>query len=235
VTLSLVPGATIAGLQGPAGIQLFSPKTAAQSSALNRYLRYEAGFTAHVREVAILITALVAPFLPAGTPVDPGSWDGLALLVRETLVGIAMGNYNPESTQAYFKQQKLPTVKVNDYTLFAFGSGSSDTDLFFFFLDSNKAVFGHKVLLEKLLEIRFGREDGLLRNEQMFSLINEVNGSGVVWAVLNPSYTRLAMSQLAPEVQQFPEAAKLVANMKSMIITATASSPKPATIIQSAV
>ncbi|MBX9846890.1 MAG: hypothetical protein K2Z80_34285 [Xanthobacteraceae bacterium] len=53
----MTPGATIAGLQGPAGIQLYSPKTAAQSSALNRYLRYEAGFTAHVREVAILVTA----------------------------------------------------------------------------------------------------------------------------------------------------------------------------------
>jgi 4-carboxymuconolactone decarboxylase len=51
------PGATIAGLQGPAGIQLYSPKTAAQVSALNRYLRYEAGFTGRVREVAILITA----------------------------------------------------------------------------------------------------------------------------------------------------------------------------------
>jgi 4-carboxymuconolactone decarboxylase len=53
----MTPGATIAGLQGPAGIQLYSPKTAAQSSALNRYLRYDAGFTGHVREVAILITA----------------------------------------------------------------------------------------------------------------------------------------------------------------------------------
>src|SRR5215216_2530317 len=31
------PGATIAGLQGPAGIQLFSPKTSANVSALNRY------------------------------------------------------------------------------------------------------------------------------------------------------------------------------------------------------
>jgi 4-carboxymuconolactone decarboxylase len=51
------PGATIAGLQGPAGIQLYSPNTAAHVSALNRYLRYEAGFTPHVREVAILITA----------------------------------------------------------------------------------------------------------------------------------------------------------------------------------
>ena len=51
------PGATIARLQGPAGLQLFSPKTAAHHSAINRYLRYEAGFTPHVREVAILTTA----------------------------------------------------------------------------------------------------------------------------------------------------------------------------------
>jgi 4-carboxymuconolactone decarboxylase len=53
----MTPGATIAGLQGPAGIQLYSPKTAAACSGLNRYLRFEAGFTPHVREVAILITA----------------------------------------------------------------------------------------------------------------------------------------------------------------------------------
>src|ERR1700739_1380459 len=32
------------------------------------------------------------------------------------------------------------------------------------------------------------------------------------------------MGQLAPEVQQFPEAAKLIQNMKSMIISASASS-----------
>ena len=51
------PGATIAGLKGPAGIQLFSPKTAAHMTAINRYLRFEAGFTPHVREVAILTTA----------------------------------------------------------------------------------------------------------------------------------------------------------------------------------
>jgi 4-carboxymuconolactone decarboxylase len=51
------PGATIAGLQGPAGLALYSPKTAAHQSALNHYLRFEAGFTPHLREVAILTTA----------------------------------------------------------------------------------------------------------------------------------------------------------------------------------
>ena len=142
----------------------------------------------------------------------------------EQIVGIALGNFNPDSTEAYFKQQKLATSKSRGYTLFAFGSGVGPNDLFFFFIDSSKAAFGHKQLLEKMIEIRYGGEEGLLRNDKLFSLINEVNGSGIVWAVLDPSYTRLAMAQLAPEVEQFPEAAKLVQHMQSMIISVTASS-----------
>ena len=142
----------------------------------------------------------------------------------EEIVGIALGAYNPDSTEAYFKTQKLPTVKSHGYTLFAFGSGVGPNDLFFFFVDSNKAAFGHRQLLEKLIAVRYGEEDSLLRNDTIYNMINETNGSGVVWAVLNPAYTKLAMGQLAPEVQQFPEAAKLVARMQAMIITATASS-----------
>jgi 4-carboxymuconolactone decarboxylase len=51
------PGASLAGLQGPSGIQLYSPNTAEHVRALNRYLRYEAGFTPRIREIAILATA----------------------------------------------------------------------------------------------------------------------------------------------------------------------------------
>ena len=142
----------------------------------------------------------------------------------EQIVGIALGNYNPSSTEAYFKRQKLPTSSKRGYTLFAFGSGAGPNDLFFFFIDSSKAAFGHRQLLEKLIEIRYGGEEGLLRNDKMYSLINEVNGSGIVWAVLDPGYTRLAMGQLAPEVQQFPEAAKLINRMQSMIISANSGS-----------
>ncbi len=142
----------------------------------------------------------------------------------ELTVGIASGTFTPDATEAYFKQQNLPTTKVDNFTLYAFGSGAGAGDLYFFFLDSGRAVFGQRALLERLLEIRLGREDGLIRNEQMYNLINEANNSGVVWAVLDPGYTRLAMGQLAPEVQQFPEAAALIQNMKALIITVTASS-----------
>src|SRR5579864_978657 len=50
-------GGTIRGLKGPSGIQLHSPALTQYARPLNRYLRYEAGFSGRVRELAILTTA----------------------------------------------------------------------------------------------------------------------------------------------------------------------------------
>jgi hypothetical protein len=147
-----------------------------------------------------------------------------AVPTGEQVVGVALGNYNPSSTEAYFVQQKLPTFKTHNMTMYSFGSGSGPNDLFFLFIDSSTAAFGHRALLEKMVEVRYGGDAGLSSSDKLYSLINEANGSGVVWAVLNPAYTRLAMKQLAPEVGQFPEAAKLVARMQNMMINVDASS-----------
>ncbi len=146
-----------------------------------------------------------------------------AVPTGEEVVGVALGSYNPQSTEAYFKAQKLPTFKSHGFTMYAFGSGSAANDLFFLFLDSNTAAFGHRSELEKMLDVRYGGAEGLLRNEKMYSLINDANGTGLVWAVLNPAYTRLAMQQLAPQIQQFPEAAKLVTRMQNLIVGIQAS------------
>ena len=161
-----------------------------------------------------------------GAPNKSGAADAASASAPtgEEVVGVALGNYNPDSTEAYFKRQKLPTFKARNYTLYAFGTGSGPSDLFFTFIDSSTAAFGHRSVLEKMIEVRFGMEEGLIRNDKFYPLINEANGNGIVWAVLNPSYTRLAMQQLAPEVEQFPEAAKLVSNMKNMLINVNAGS-----------
>jgi hypothetical protein len=162
--------------------------------------------------------------VPEGVTAKTGNAGSAAVPTGEQIVGVALGNYNPGSTESYFKQQKLPTFKARGYTLYAFGTGAGPNDLFFLFIDSNTAAFGHRKLLEKMIEVRFGGEEGLLRNDQFYPLINDANGTGTVWAVLNPAYTRLAMQQLAPEIQQFPEAAKLVTRMQNMIISVDASS-----------
>src|SRR2546425_10642781 len=136
-------------------------------------------------QVDELAWGLVAEGMTAKTE-DAGS---AAVPTGEEIVGVALGNYNPSSAEAYFKQQKLPTFKARAYTLYAFGTGSGPNDLFFFFLDSNTAAFGHREILEKMVEVRFGGEEGLLSNDRIFPLINEANGSGVVWAVRSEEHT----------------------------------------------
>ncbi len=51
------PGYSLAGLQGPGGIKLYSPKTIEARSALGKYLRFEADYSPRTREVVILATA----------------------------------------------------------------------------------------------------------------------------------------------------------------------------------
>src|ERR1700722_4015388 len=50
------PGASIVGLRGPAGIQLYSPKTIEARNAAAQYLRFKV-FDPKVREVAIMTVA----------------------------------------------------------------------------------------------------------------------------------------------------------------------------------
>jgi hypothetical protein len=171
-------------------------------------------------QVEELAWGLVAEGLTAKTE-NAGS---AAVPTGEQVVGVALGNFTPDSTKAYFKQQKLPTFDVRGYTLYAFGTGSGTNDLFFLYFDSSTAAFGNRKLLEEMIEVHFGQEESLLRNDKIYPLIAEANGSGIVWTVLNAAYTRLAMQQLAPEVQQFPDAAKLITRMQNMIISVTATS-----------
>jgi hypothetical protein len=141
----------------------------------------------------------------------------------EEVVGVALGAFRPESTEAYFKAQKLAVVKIRNYSLYAFGSGSGADDLFFFFIDSNTAAFGQRYELEKLIAVRSGEERGLMSNTELAPLISQANGSGVVWAVLSASYARLAMQQLVPETTQFPQAQQLVSKLRALTIEITAS------------
>jgi hypothetical protein len=136
----------------------------------------------------------------------------------EQVVGVALGQFNPTSTEDFFKAQRLPTAKFRGYTLFAYGSGVGPSDIFFFFLDVNTAAFGHRAILEKLIEVRYGAEESLLRNDKMFPLIEETNGRGIVWAVLNQDYTRLGIQQLVPEAAQFPDSTKLLGQLRALTL-----------------
>jgi hypothetical protein len=185
----------------------------------DRFRQFEKFLAAAGIDPNTQVEELAWALIPEGLTAKTEGTGSSAVPTGEQVAGIALGGFNPDLAENYFKRQKLPTFQSRGYTLYAFGTGSGPNDLFFFFIDSNTAAFGHRAVLEKMIEVRFGGEEGLLRNDALYPLINEANGSGVVWAVLNPAYTRLAMRQLAPEVEQFPEAAKLVTRMQNLIIT----------------
>jgi hypothetical protein len=172
------------------------------------------------------VTELAWALVPSKSTSDAG---GGSVPSTDQIVGVALGQFNPASAEAYFTSKKLPIVKVRTFSLFAFGGGSGPNDLFFFFIDSNTAAFGQRHQLEKMIGVRYGEAQGLYANTDFSSLVDQANGSGTVWAVLNPAYTRLAMQQLVPETSQFPAAAQLTSKLKAMTISIKGSSGVDAT------
>ena len=162
------------------------------------------------------VTELVWAMVPGKVSTDA---KGGAVPTTEQIVGIALGQFQPSSAEAYFTAKKLPVIKIRTFSLFAFGGGSGPNDLFFFFIDSNTAAFGQRQELEKLIGVRFGEGQGLYANTDLSTLVNQANGTGTVWAVLNPAYTRLALQQLVPETSQFPAAAQLTSKIRAMTIS----------------
>ena len=155
------------------------------------------------------------------TQVDELAWGGVAAArgKGEQVVGVALGTFDPSSTEARFKQRKLPIIEVHGYHLYAFGTGSEPDDILFMFIDPNTAAFGHRSALEKLIDVRTGMAESLLTNTTLFPLINEANGTGIIWAALNKDYSNLAMQQLIPQANQFPQAAAIIKRIRAMTIS----------------
>ena len=171
-----------------------------------------------VEEIAWAAAAPSAPPSAGNTatgapPAAPQKFTG------EEVVGIAQGSFTPDLIDQFFTKQKLPTDTVRGYTLYAFGSGMSPGDLFFFFLDSNTVAFGHRPPLEALIGVRFGDEESFLQNDTLSPLVDEVNGQGTLWAAMDKNYAQTVISRLMPDLSQFPGAATLLGRVTGMTIT----------------
>jgi len=160
------------------------------------------------------------------TQVDEIAWGAInaGKAGGEEILGVAQGSFDPSSNEDRFKQQKLPMTDYHGYHLYAFGSGSGPNDILFTFIDANTAAFGVRPAMEKLIDVRTGVSESLLNNDLMFPLINEANGSGIIWAVLDQGYTHIAVQELLPQAGQFPQAAAIINRMHAMTISVAADS-----------
>lgn len=184
----------------------------------SKFRQFEQFLTAAGMDPNAQVEELAWALVPTGT-----TSGGASVPTADQIVGVALGQFQPAAAQAYFKTRKTPTFNVRGLTLYAFGGSSGPEGLYFVFLDPNTVAFGQRKLVEQMIGIRYGQEENLLHNNVLYPLINQANGHGIVWAVLNPAYSRLAMQQLVPQTAQFPQAAQLLAKIQSLMISVQAS------------
>lgn len=164
--------------------------------------------------------------LDLNTHVDELTWCELPISRKggEQVVGIGLGSFDPSSNEERFKQFRLPVVDYQGYHLYANGAATGAEAIFFTFLDSNLAAFGHRSALENLVDLRMGRGESLLTNDTLFPLISEANGSGAIWAVFDKAPAGRVIQRLIPQASLFPQTALIINRMHALMVNVSAES-----------
>lgn len=139
-------------------------------------------------------------------------------------VGIAIGDFDADSIKSFLDSRQIHTVLAGNYTIYASGTGSGSSDVFFTFVDSRTIAFGPLEPLKRVLRVRDGEEDNLLQNEKMMTLIDNANGEGIFWGVLDDTGAGRIIEHLVPEAAKFPQSHDLIGKLKEVLITVKADS-----------
>lgn len=97
--------------------------------------------------------------------------------------GRAEGRFDPERIHKFFVQQQLPTKQYAGLELYAIGAGEDPGDLFFAFLNSSSAAFGHLRDLKEILDVRAGMRPALDTNPALVEWEAELDGTLAQWGV----------------------------------------------------
>lgn len=123
----------------------------------------------------------------------------------EYFFGIVQGRFDEDRIQGYYDANQLPTAEYLGETLYLYGEADSSQSYALVLLDRSTGAFGTRASLEMILDTRQGTSPNLNQNTAFAARIAEVNGRTPVWIVMDEYYTRLAMSQLLPELAKFQE------------------------------
>jgi hypothetical protein len=154
---------------------------------------------------------------------------GNAALVQKRVVGVLIGHFDADAAKMSLSTLNIPAVNFDGHALYASGSGSGPEDIYFVFIDKGEIAFGPRDALAALIRVANGSSENLLENDTMFTLINQANGSGMFWGVLNGTAAGSAVQQLVPEAARFPQSAQLIQKFRALIFTVANASEIQAT------
>ncbi len=142
-----------------------------------------------------------------------------SLETGDDIVCVALGAFDPDAAEAFAKSHKQPITERQGYTFYSVSSGSSASGLFVIYVDTGTAIVGPRTLLERFVDVGLGLEESLLRNDQLYPLIAEARGTGMIWNVLDSASTQHLVRQFAPDLEQFEAAQSPIRRMQNLIVT----------------
>jgi hypothetical protein len=154
----------------------------------------------------------------AAAPPSSASQASQAATAGQETVIVAVGQFSPESTAAYFKAHKRNVKNVRDYILYPLNGGSGDGGSFVWFINSTVAVLGERKELERVISINDNEEPSLLSNPSLAPLISQANSHSVIWGVLNASRANLEMQSILPFLAGFSQVQPLFTKVHAFTI-----------------
>jgi hypothetical protein len=155
----------------------------------------------------------------ADTAISDHVTSGRAAPQNRQSVAVAIGEFDLDSIKSYLVSKNISSIQVGNYTLYASGTGSGSSDVFFTLLDSKTIAFGSFRPLKRVLAIRDGEEDSLLQNEAMMTMIERANGDNIFWGVMNSTVAAHTIERLIPEAAKFSQSRDLLQKLKEVVVT----------------
>lgn len=140
------------------------------------------------------------------------------------LVAVAIADFDEDALQLALKSLQIPSVQFENYTLYDARTGSGSSDTFFTLVDWQTIAFGPLAQLKRILAVRAGDEENLLENKSMMTLIDQANGQGVFWGVLDSARAASLVAQLLPGAGGFSQSTGVIGGIKRLLIRVDAPS-----------
>ena len=97
--------------------------------------------------------------------------------------GLAEGDFDPNQIHQYFVNNRMMVQRYAGYDLYAFGSGSARTDMFFSFVDSSRAIFGRLADIKALIDVRNTSRPALNSNADFRGWEGDLDGVAPQWGI----------------------------------------------------
>ena len=97
--------------------------------------------------------------------------------------GLAEGTFDPNQVHEFFINNKMTVQRYSGYDLYAFGSGTARTDMFFTFIDSSTAEFGRLADIKALIDVRNAARPALNSNPDFRQWEGDLDGVAPQWGI----------------------------------------------------